>query len=131
MVETEREAGRPDRPEKKAEQAESLRQQSIADHAQRAKAWWDTGRAYYIVTLNLGSTTASWWSGTQGSEEGDDVSGVLQQVETIGWHLYHIGYVYQPKQDRAGALPNSRVMAGTIVGIYTFSREHQGLERLL
>jgi hypothetical protein len=108
--------------------AEVERQQSIAKHAANAKAWWDSGRVCYIVKLGLGGTVAGL---TEHSDlESEDVSGIVQQIEAIGWHLFHIGYVYQPRE-RSHALTTSNIMTGNIVGIHTFTREHQGLERLL
>jgi hypothetical protein len=81
------------------------------------------------VKLSLGGTIAQLMS--HADVEGEDVSGILPQIEAIGWHLYDIGYVYQPLRERSHALTTSNIMTGNIVGIYTFHREHQGLERLL
>jgi hypothetical protein len=50
------------------------------------------------------------------------VSGILQQIEAVGWHLHDIGYVYQPLRERSHALTTSNIMTGNIVGIYTFRR---------
>jgi hypothetical protein len=38
--------------------AEETRQRSIARYAEDARAWWDSGRIYYIVKLSLGGTLA-------------------------------------------------------------------------
>jgi hypothetical protein len=111
------------------ETAEETRQRSLARYAEDARAWWDSGRIYYIVKLSLGGTIAQLMS--HADVEGEDVSGILQQIEAIGWQLYDIGYVYQPLRERSHALTTSNIMTGNIVGIYTFHREHQGLERLL
>jgi hypothetical protein len=111
------------------ERAEETRQRSIVRYAEDARAWWESGRVYYIVKLSLGGTIAQLTS--HADVEGEDVSGILQQIEAIGWHLFHVGYVYQPLKERSHALTTSNIMTGNIVGIYTFHREHQGLERLL
>ncbi len=116
-------------PRPDIERAERARQDSITRYAHDAKAWWDSDRVYYIVKLGLGGTVAGLVSHAESDAE--DVSGIVQQVEAIGWHLYHIGYVYQPLRERSHALTTSNIMTGNIVGIYTFHREHQGLERLL
>jgi hypothetical protein len=39
-----------------ADRLERDRQEFISQHAQQAKAWWESGRTYYIVKLSLGST---------------------------------------------------------------------------
>jgi hypothetical protein len=103
------------------ERAERTRQASIARYAQDAKAWWDSGRVYYIVKLSLGGTVAGLMSHAESDAE--DVSGIIQQIETIGWHLHHIGYVYQPLRERSHVMTTSNIMTGNIVGIYTFSRK--------
>jgi hypothetical protein len=79
-----------------------------------AKDWWDSGRTYFIVKLNLGGTLASWTKG-QTTHEGDDASGALQAIEAVGWRLDHIGYVYQPLKERAAPIVET-VMAGNVVG---------------
>jgi hypothetical protein len=94
---------------------------AVAGWAENAKAWWDSGRTYCIVKMSLGGTVAGW---TMHAEtDGDDISGILQQVESIGWLLHDIGYVYQPLKERSHALTTSNIMTGNIVGIYTFSRK--------
>jgi hypothetical protein len=60
-----------DRPD--AERAEEARQRSIALYAEDAKAWWDTGRTYYIAKLSLGGTFAG--LAEHKDVEGEDVSG--------------------------------------------------------
>jgi hypothetical protein len=117
------------RPDTNAQIEEEARQRLVALYAESAKSWWDSGRTYYIVKLSHGGTVAGLVE--QKELEGEDVSGVLQQVEAVGWHLYDIGYVYQPLRERSHALTTSNIMTGNIVGIYTFHREHQGFERLL
>jgi hypothetical protein len=44
------------RTERDAQRAEEARQRSIAQYAEAAKTWWDSGRTYYIVKLDLGGT---------------------------------------------------------------------------
>jgi hypothetical protein len=105
---------------KEAQRAEEARQRTIALHAENAKGWWESGRTYYIVHLTLGGTVAQLTNHTV--LEGDDVSGVIQQVEAVGWRLHDIGYVYQPLRERSHAMTTSNIMTGNIVGIYTFRR---------
>jgi hypothetical protein len=108
------------RPDKEAQRVEETRQRSIAQYAENAKAWWESGRTYYIVKLSLGGTLAQLT--THAEVEGEDASGILQQIEAVGWHLHDIGYVYQPLRERSHALTTSNIMTGNIIGIYTFRR---------
>jgi hypothetical protein len=90
--------------EKELQEAEARRQAFIRAQQTNAKVWWDSGRTYFIVKLNLGGTLASWTKG-QTTHEGDDASGALQAIEAVGWRLDHIGYVYQPRKSEQ--LPSS------------------------
>src|SRR6266513_2985585 len=63
--------------EKELQEAEARRQAFIRAQQTNAKDWWDSGRTYFIVKLNLGGTLASWTKG-QTTHEGDDASGALQ-----------------------------------------------------
>ena len=106
--------------DKDRQRAEEARKRAVARWAEDAKAWWESGRTYYILTVNHGGTVAGLVE--HKDLEGEDVSGVLQQIEAIGWQLYDIGYVYQPLRERSHALTTSNIMTGNIVGIYTFRR---------
>jgi hypothetical protein len=106
--------------DKDAQRAEEARQRAVARHAENARAWWESGRTYYIVKLSLGGTVAGLT--THAEIDADDVSGILQQIEAVGWDLHDIGYVYQPLRERSHALTTSNIMTGNIVGIYTFRR---------
>jgi hypothetical protein len=86
------------------ERAEETRQRSIVRYAEDARAWWESGRIYYIVKLSLGGTIAQLTS--HADVEGEDVSGILQQIEAIGWHLFHVGYVYQPLKEAISRADN-------------------------
>jgi hypothetical protein len=65
-------------PKPDVEGGERARQDSIARYAQDAKAWWDSGRVYYIVKLSLGGTVAGLVSHAESDAE--DVSGIVQQI---------------------------------------------------
>ncbi len=105
---------------KQLKEAEERRQAHIEGYRQSAQAWWESGRRYYIVTLNLGGTVASLTY--QDHHGGVDVSGTLQQIEAIGWELRDIGYVYRPLKERSSVLTDSAILTGDVLGIYTFVR---------
>jgi hypothetical protein len=110
------------RPETEAERLRRLQLwetwiKSVGDTAREA---WDSGRAFHVVKLNLGGSTAGFMSMVE--SEGDDAAGALQTIESVGWRLDDVGYVYQPLKERSHALTDSAHMTGNIVGIYTFRR---------
>ena len=55
-------------------------------------------------------------------QDADDVSGLLQAIEDVGWMLHDIGYVYQPLKERPHMMSDAALMTGSIIGIYTFKR---------
>jgi hypothetical protein len=93
----------------------------VAGITERARAGHESGRSFYVERLNLGGTEAGWT--TQGRTPSDDVAGALQAIESVGWRLYHIGYVYQPLAERSHMLTDSARLTGHVLGIYTFRRD--------
>lgn len=103
-----------------AQLAEDRRKAYVAACAENAKAWWDTQRHYYVVKFNLGGTSAGYMGSSE--HDADDVSGLLQAIEGVGWMLDNVGYVYQPLKEKSHVLTDSAHMTGSIIGIYTFKR---------
>ena len=64
---------------------------SVGDSAREA---WDSGRSFHVVKLNLGGSTAGFMSMVE--SEGDDAAGALPIIESVGWRVSDVGYVYQP-----------------------------------
>jgi hypothetical protein len=54
-----------------------------------ARQAWESGRLFYVVTLNLGGTVADWTS--MSVADGDDVAGALQTIEAVGLRLDSTG----------------------------------------
>ena len=92
----------------------------IKDVTRTAQEAWASGRAFYVVRMNLGGSEAGFMS--RSAVGGDDVAGALQVIEGTGWRLDDVGYVYQPLKERSHALTDSASMTGNIVGVYTFRR---------
>ena len=103
-----------------AQAAENRRTAHVASYMENAKQWWDSARQYYVVKFNLGGTSASYMGSSE--LDADDVSGLLQGIESIGWILHNVGYVYQPLKEQSHLLTDSAHMSGSIIGIYTFKR---------
>jgi hypothetical protein len=85
-----------------------------------ARAAWDVGRLFYVLTLNLGGTVAGLlfkWE-----TKGSDAALALEAVERVGWRLESSGYLYQPLRERSHLLTDSAEMTGDVIGIYTFRR---------
>jgi hypothetical protein len=105
--------------------AKEKRRAFIRQVTDEAKAYWEAGRTFYVVKLDLGASTAGWTSVSRSG--GDDVAGALQMIEKIGWRLDSSGYVLQPSRERSRALTDAAGIGGRIIGIYTFKRPWESM----
>ncbi|MGE5226519.1 MAG: hypothetical protein ACM3OO_06540 [Planctomycetaceae bacterium] len=106
-----------------AETAKDKRRAFIRQVTNEAKAYWESGRTFYVVKLDLGASTAGWMSVT--GSGGDDVAGALQMIEKIGWRLDSSGYVLQPLRERSSL--TDPTLPGRIIGVYTFKRPWESM----
>jgi hypothetical protein len=121
--------------------AQQRSETAAAEEAQRAYASSPVGRAeaalargdrFFQIHLPVSSLSGdrSWFGSTNnviesaGSGRRDGKPDVLTQIEDVGWHLEHVGYVFI----ETGATSSSRVFTtgqgtvteGAVHGIYLF-----------
>lgn len=112
---------------KAAERAEAERRKaeedfwnSPAGHARSAKA---AGRRFFQIQLPIEQTTRVPMMDSHRTAR-QDASGLLESIETEGWTLFDVGYVFQPSgsvsRDKLLSTGQTQVIAGAIVGIYLF-----------
>jgi hypothetical protein len=98
-------------------------QKEWAAWAANAKAHADANRTYFIARLNLGHTSAGYTSAPARESVTTDPAWIVQAIESAGWVLMDVGYVYQAVRERSHVLTDSAQIEGNIVGIYTFRRD--------
>ena len=88
------------------------------DHARQV---WDSGRTCYTRTLDL-SSLAPRYLNTLNPDVGDDVDGVVQSIESVGWVLLPTSHVFWPERENSHMLTDSANISGRLIGVYTFRR---------
>ncbi len=100
----------------------------------QARAAREAGSQIFQITLPVRSTEKTFWGfggdpAMYGSSMGTKTreaqrGGLLDVIESEGWRLEHVGYVFQPRQsqsrDRFLASGGVETITGEIVGIYLF-----------
>ena len=93
----------------------------------------EAGQSFYQVSLPLSTTQRSWDSILFGNvvTKTADQSGqphVLQLVESEGWSLFHVGYVFREtgsiSRDKLFSSGQVEQVTGEIVGVYLFRRNN-------
>jgi hypothetical protein len=90
--------------------------------ATNAKAHADASRSYYVAQVGLTHTGAGYTSSPGSATTTADPAWIIQAIESAGWTLFDVGYVYQTVRERSHVLTDSSQIEGNIVGVYTFRR---------
>jgi hypothetical protein len=103
----------------------------------RARAAREAGEQLFQISLPVSATEKSFvgdsvmlGAPTATKTRDRDVSGPLALIESEGWRLDHVGYVFRPtgtqSRDRLLATGQVETIMGEVVGIYLFraSDEH-------
>lgn len=111
----------------KAEQEE--REKYLATPVGQAEAAYEAQQMFYQFTANISTTegrTLQGWSGPAAWERRFNSTDMLGQIEELGWHLEHVGYVFvetgvdeRTKSFNTGSVSRTR---GYIEGVYLFRR---------
>jgi len=115
---------------REAEQAErEARARYLRTPVGQAETAYEAGQAFFQLTANISQIQgkASDWGYSQSTQTRRfNATDVLGQIEEIGWHLDHVGYVFV----ETGEIARSKVMSsgsvsrtdGYVEGIYLFRR---------
>ena len=123
------------------ERAEELAQKEAARAQQESdkkhQAWLQTpigmatsakeaGNGFFEIELEIGSSkrTVSFGSADFGSHKKSDFTGLLSQIENIGWKLEHVGYYFmitgETSRDKFLASGQNTAINGKTMGVYLF-----------
>jgi hypothetical protein len=108
---------------------QEARARYLASPIGRAETAYQAGQAFFQLTANISEIQgrASDWNYSQSTQTRRfSSSDLLGQIEEIGWHLEHVGYVFV----ETGEVARSKVMTsgsvsrtqGYVEGIYLFRR---------
>jgi hypothetical protein len=115
--------------ERAAREAQQARAKYLASPIGRAEAAYQARQAFFQLTMNISEIQgrATDWDFSQSTQTRRfNSSDLLGQIEEMGWHLEHVGYVFV----ETGEVARSKVMSsgsvtrthGYVEGIYLFRR---------
>lgn len=119
--------------EKAALDASIAKQKEEAQH----RAWLETplgmattakesGNGFFEIELEIGSSkrTVTFGSADFGKHKKSDFSGLLSQIEYVGWKLEHVGYYFmitgETSRDKFLASGQNTAVNGKTMGVYLF-----------
>jgi hypothetical protein len=119
--------------ERAALDAKEAKQREEAAH----KAWLATplgmatsakeaGNGFFEIELEIGSSkrSVSFGSSDFGDHKKSDFTGLLSQIETVGWKLEHVGYYFmitgETSRDKFLASGQNTAVNGKTMGVYLF-----------
>jgi hypothetical protein len=115
--------------ERRARAEQEARDQYLATPIGKAEAAYQAGQTFFQLTTNISEIEgrSSDWSASQSTRISRfNAVDTLGQIEEMGWHLEHVGYVFV----ETGEIARSKVMSsgsvtrmqGYVEGIYLFRR---------
>lgn len=112
-----------------AREAEQAQARYLASPLGQAETAYQAGQAFFQLTVNISEVQgrASDWNYSQSTQTRRfNSSDLLGQIEEMGWHLEHVGYVFVETGEiaRAKAMSSGSVTRtqGYVEGIYLFRR---------
>ncbi len=123
--------------ERAAELAKLEADKAQKDADKKYQAWLQTphgmattakeaGNGFFEVELEIGSSKRSVVFGSSdfGSHKKSDFTGLLSQIEDIGWKLEHVGYYFmitgETSRDKFLASGQNTAVNGKTMGVYLF-----------
>ena len=86
----------------------------------------EAGNGFFEIELEIGSSKRNVSFGTSdfGSHKKSDFTGLLSQIEDIGWKLEHVGYYFmitgETSRDKFLASGQHTAVNGKTMGVYLF-----------
>lgn len=115
--------------DRRVREAEQARAAYLASPLGRAETAYQSNQAFFQLTANISQIQgrASDWNGSQSTQTRRfNSSDLLGQIEELGWHLEHVGYVFVEtgENSREKLLTSGSVSrtTGYVEGIYLFRR---------
>jgi len=115
--------------ERRAQAEQQARAKYLASPVGKAEAAYKAGQMFFQLTTNISQIegrSSDWNYGQSTQTKRLNATDTLGQIEEMGWHLEHVGYVFVETGEvaRAKALSSGSVTRtqGYVEGIYLFRR---------
>lgn len=105
---------------------ERARQVFLESPVGKATTAKENSEGFFEIELVIGSTSRDVMFGTKdfGSHTKKTFTGLLSEIESVGWKLEHVGYYYmiigESSRDKLLASGQSTAVSGKTMGIYLF-----------
>lgn len=92
----------------------------------------DAGNGFFEIELEIGSSQRTVTFGTAdfGQHKKSDFTGLLSQIEGVGWRLEHVGYYFmitgETSRDKFLASGQNTAVNGKTMGVYLFRNNDNG-----
>jgi hypothetical protein len=86
----------------------------------------ESGNGFFEIELEIGSSKrqVSFGSADFGKHKKSDFTGLLSQIESVGWHLEQVGYYFmitgETSRDKFLASGQNTAVNGKTMGVYLF-----------
>ena len=86
----------------------------------------EAGNGFFEIELEIGSSmrTVAFGSADFGGHKKSDYTGLLSQIEEVGWRLEHVGYYFmitgETSRDKFLASGQNTAVNGKTMGVYLF-----------
>jgi hypothetical protein len=111
-----------------ARQEEKGSKAFLASPVGKARTAYEDGAGFFELKLTVGSIRgeAIAMSGTKTTTKSHTFTDVLSQVEAVGWHLEHVGYLFvhekEVSRDKFFSSGQQTAISGRADAIYLFRR---------
>lgn len=112
--------------ERKKEKEEKAHQAWLKSPIGMATQAKEQGNGFFEIELEIGSSKREvvFGSADFGSHRKSDFTGLLSQIESIGWRLEHVGYYFmitgETSRDKFLASGQNTAVNGKTMGVYLF-----------
>ena len=108
------------------QKAEAQHQAWLATPLGLATSAKESGNGFFEIELEIGSSKRSvvFGSADFGKHKKSDFTGLLSQIEGVGWRLKHVGYYFmitgETSRDKFLASGQNTAVNGKTMGVYLF-----------
>jgi hypothetical protein len=112
--------------EKESRDKEKAHQQWLTTPVGMATTAKEQGNGFFEIELEIGSSRrqVSFGSSDFGDHKKKDFTGLLSQIESLGWKLEHVGYYFmitgETSRDKFLASGQNTAVNGKTMGVYLF-----------
>jgi hypothetical protein len=114
---------------RQAKEGKEAQDKYMASPVGQAEAAYKTGQTFFQATIDISKVSgkaSEYWGLDSTHTKHFDAVDTLGQIEELGWHLEHVGYVFvqtgEVSRDKMMSSGQITKMNGYVEGVYLFRR---------